>query len=155
MSRQATDRRRLPPGPVAPDTARRDKWRRRGILALVFLLGLLLGWLLAPRCPRCPGGAAGDSTVSGAGAATHGHGPGAKVAVGDGAGSGGGGSASAGGDTHGRGYEGDYQGAAGSAGGGGGGGGSTDSNSGGTLHSRDAEDSLRTAVIRGAAGRLA
>jgi hypothetical protein len=140
------------PAAVAAREGTQDKRRRAAVLVVVFLLGLLLGWLLAPRCPLCPGGAAGDSTVSGAGAATHGHGPGAKVAVGDGSGSGGGGSASAGGDTHGRGYEGDYQGAAGSAGGGGGGGGSTDSNSGGTLHSRDAQDSLRTAVIRGAAG---
>ena len=53
---------------------------------------------------------------------------------------------------HGRGYEGDASGAAGSANGGGGGKGKSDPASGGTQKSRDAEDALRTAVIRGAAG---
>jgi hypothetical protein len=138
------------PGPATADTAGQEKWRRRGILALVFLLGILLGWLLAPRSPGCPGGATGDSRVSGPGAAVHGTGPGAKVGLGNGTGSGGGGFASASGDTHGRGYDGDATGAGGTAGGGGGGKGTTDSGNGGTLKSRDAEDSLRTAVIRGA-----
>ena len=86
-------------GAAAAGTGAPGKWRRRGILALVFLLGILLGWLLAPRCARCPGGATGDSRVSGPGAAVHGTGPGAKVGLGTGGGSGEGGSANASGDT--------------------------------------------------------
>ena len=136
----------------AADTAARDKWRRRGVLVLVLLLGILLGWLLASRGPRCPGGASGDSRVSGPGAAVHGTGPGAKVGLGKGDGTGGGGRGDGSGDTKGRGYNGDAAGAAGSASGGGGGGGNTDPNSGGKLKSQDAEDALRTAVIRGATG---
>ena len=122
------------------------------ILALVFLLGVLLGWLLAPKCAGCPGGADGDSRVSGAGGAVHGRGPGTKVGVGSGTGSGGGGYASGSGDIHGRGYDGDAAGASGNAGGGGGGSGTTDPGQSGTVKSKDAEDPLRTAVIRGASG---
>ncbi len=139
-------------GPATADPARQDKWRRRGILALVLLLGILIGWLLAPRCARCPGGGTSDdSHVFGASATTKGRGPGSKVGLGTGEGpAGGGGNGAGGGDTHGHGYDGDATGAAGSAGGGGGGKGAEDSGTGGKLKSQDAQDTLRRAVIRSA-----
>jgi hypothetical protein len=133
---------------LAAPAEKERRWRLATLIVLVFLLGILLGWLLSPRCHVCSGG---DSRVTGDQISGTGSGPHSKISIGRGSGRSGGGSSEADGDTQGHGHTGDAQGAAGSAAAGGGKG--DGEGGGGKLQGgKDASDPLRTAVLRTAEG---
>lgn len=135
-----------PDRPVGP-----RRWRGLGILLGVFLLGVLLGWLLAPRS-RCPGQTLGDGTVTGSAQSSRGAGPPGRLGTGKGEGSGGGGSGRASGDTKAGGGGGDATGESADAGGRGAGSGNTPAGSGDGRKHEDAEDTLARELAKYAEG---
>lgn len=137
------------PAPSGGGIAPRSRWKRAVLMLAVLLLGVLIGWLLAPRC-NSKSCASGDGTVSSDGGASGGKGAPMKLNQGEGSGDAPGGSGHASGavKSGGGGSGGDSGGGADAARGhdgqgDGGGGGQRDADSG---------DPLDSAVARHAQG---
>src|SRR5579883_2200027 len=82
---QATGGQSAPRVPSGGGAAPGSRWRRAALMLLVLLLGVLIGWLLAPRC-HSKSCASGDGTVSSDGGPGGGKGAPMKLNQGDGSG---------------------------------------------------------------------